>query len=81
VVGLAERREAIVCQITSRPYSSAGAIEILETDFADGSLDRVSYARPDKLFTASPTIILSRLGALSDRKTVAVREAVGALFA
>ena len=81
VVGVAERDEPIVCQITSRPYSSNGAIQILEADFVDGSLDRVSYARPDKLFTASPRIIQRRLGSLSTLKTAAVRKIVAALFA
>lgn len=81
VVALAERSEAIVCQITSRPYSSRTAIKLDEWDFSEGSLERVSFARIDKLFTASPVLIHRRLGALQPAMTASVRLAVADLFA
>jgi mRNA interferase MazF len=80
VVGLAERTELIVCQITSRPYSSSKAIEILPEDFESGSLDRVSYARADKIFTANPSILKGTVGRLSANKASEIRRAVVALF-
>jgi len=47
----------VLCQITSKPYTSKIAICIKSKDFAEGSLPVVSFVRPDKLFTADKTII------------------------
>lgn len=49
----AGRGDWIACQVTSNPYADPRAIEILDTDFLVGGLQRTSYARPGKLFTAS----------------------------
>ena len=48
VVAHGEHRDIIVCQITSRPYGSASAIEISDDDFAQGQLPHrgfVAYPR------------------------------------
>lgn len=55
----------ILCQITSRPYTSKTAIRIKSKDFAKGSLPVVSFVRPDKLFTADATIIRNTVGQLT----------------
>lgn len=47
----------ILCQITSRSYTSKTAICIKSKDFSEGSLPVISYVRPDKLFTADTSII------------------------
>ena len=47
------RDDRILCQVTSNPYADPTAVEINEKDFETGSLKRVSYARPGKLFTAN----------------------------
>lgn len=46
-----DKGDCILCQVTSQPHD-AFAIELNQRDFAEGSLQRVSYARPGKLFTA-----------------------------
>lgn len=64
VVAQAEFNNIILCQITSKPYTSKKAIQINEADFSKGSLPIVSYARPDKLFTAEPIIVERVAGTL-----------------
>lgn len=55
----------ILCQITSKPYTSRIAICIKSDDFIEGGLPIVSYVRPDKLFTADVTIIKNTVGQLT----------------
>lgn len=69
VLALAEYENVILCQITSKSYSSKTAIMITEADFNQGSLPVVSYARPDKIFTADKSIISKKLGSLHRLKT------------
>lgn len=80
IVASVERNDVIVCQITSRPYTSRRAVIIANADFARGSLERESYARPDKLFTASTSIVVRTIGSLSIGKGAEVRAAAGRLF-
>lgn len=54
----------VLCQVTSKPYDSE-AIELMEEGFAKGSLKRISYARPGKLFTAHSSILLKEVGELN----------------
>ncbi len=62
----------ILCQITSKSYSSKTAISIQQSDFEEGMLPLKSFVRPDKLFTADKTIINRKAGELklSKRKTI-----------
>lgn len=62
VLAKVEFDNLILCQITSKPYSSKTAICIKSSDFTGGSLPVVSYVRPDKLFTADAAIIRSTAG-------------------
>lgn len=62
----------VLCQITSNPYADASAIELTESDFTDGSLQRISYARPGKLFTAHETLFRRAVGALTHAKQTEV---------
>lgn len=54
----------VLCQITSNPYADTGAIELGEQDFAQGGLQRVSYARASKLFTANESLFQRTVGQL-----------------
>lgn len=58
------RGDWILCQITSNPYLDNDAVEISQDNFSQGSLQRISYARPSKLFTANQELILSSVGRL-----------------
>lgn len=44
------RQDFVRCQVTSNPYADPNAVELAEESFSEGSLERVSYARPGKLF-------------------------------
>ena len=44
------RDDRILCQVTSNAYSDPAAVELTNTDFAWGSLQRLSFARPGRLF-------------------------------
>jgi len=64
VLADASRGDWVLAQITSNPHADADAIEITSTDFKAGGLNRVSYARPLKLFTAHRRVFIARLGEL-----------------
>ena len=70
----------ILCQITSRSYASKRALPIGAADFARGALPMDSFARPDKLFTASESIAVSVLGTLAETRLRDIRQSVAALF-
>ena len=72
------RGDWILCQITSNPYGDVRAIELMDTDFAMGSLRTTSYARPGKLFTANRNLMTARVGVL---KADAFRQVIGAVIA
>ncbi len=59
------RDDWILCQITSNPYADPRAIQITNDDFKTGSLQRLSYARPTKLFTANRSLMKIEVGRLN----------------
>lgn len=64
VLAGAGRGDWILCQITSKPYGDAQAVELNDTSFAIGSLHVHSYARPGKLFTANRSLMVVKVGDL-----------------
>ena len=56
--------DLLLCQITSNPYADPIAVELAAENFSEGGLERVSYARPGKIFTASHTIVAKTVGQL-----------------
>lgn len=64
VLADAGRGDFVLCQVTSKPYADSLAVELSAAAFASGSLQRTSYARPGKLFTASGKLIVREVGAL-----------------
>ncbi len=64
VLAPAGHNDWILCQITSNPYADPRAVKIEDAHFAHGSLQRTSYVRPAKLFTASEEIVAREVGAL-----------------
>ena len=65
VLASAGRDDWILCQVTSNPYADPTAIKITDGDFETGSLQRVSYARPAKLFTANSSLMETEAGRLN----------------
>ena len=70
----------ILCQITSKSYTSKIAISLKSADFATGSLPVASFVRPDKLFTADTTIIKNTVGQLTPKSKEAILQSVRTLF-
>ncbi len=70
------RGDWILCQLTSNAYSDSGAIQLQDEDFANGSLKRISFARPGKIFTAHETLMVSEVGKLRDESFDKVVNAV-----
>jgi mRNA interferase MazF len=68
----------VLCQVTSNPYADPRAVRIDDHSFASGSLRRISYARPGKLFTANESLIAGQAGRLT---RAAHREVVDAVVA
>lgn len=66
----------VCAQITSNPFSDPKAIQLLETDFTAGSLDRISYARPSKLFTADELVFRRAVADVKDQKFASIIDAV-----
>ena len=80
VLADAGRGDWILCQITSKPYSDPGAVELDAGGFARGSLHVVSYARPGKLFTASQGLMTRRVGTLTNAALEQIVDAVVGLL-
>ena len=75
VLATLDKGDCILCQITSQPYDTL-AIELNQQDFAEGSLQRTSYARPGKLFTAHESLLQREAGKLAATTLQAVRQRV-----
>ncbi len=70
------RGDYILVQVTSNPYGDELAIELTDDSFAHGGLDRTSYARPGKIFTANDALIARPVGELSE---ASIKEVVSAV--
>lgn len=68
VLAQAGREDWILCQITSNARIDNRAVEINSKDFAKGSLQKTSYARPNKIFTGHESLITRRVGVLKQEK-------------
>ena len=76
VLAEAGRGDWVLCQITSKSYGDAKAIEVKDDSLETGSLRVVSYARPGKLFTANNSLIVNQVGTLKAEKLKQIIEAV-----
>ena len=76
VLAEAGRGDRVLVQVTSNPYADPRAVELTESSFAHGSLERTSYARPGKLFTASESLVVRSVGDLTPDAAESVRAAV-----
>lgn len=70
----------ILCQITSKSYTSKKVISLKVADFTQGGLPVVSFVRPDKLFTADSSIVQSAVGQLTPKSKNNILNNVRSLF-
>lgn len=80
VLADAGRGDWVLCQITSKPYADVNAIVIKDTDFVQGGLQRISYARAGKLFTANQSLFQANAGVLTAERHAQVVDAIIALL-
>ncbi len=66
--------DLILCQITSQDIRDEYALELLNSDFDAGSLNKPSNIRPNRLFTADHHIVLYKTGHLTVEKLQSVLE-------
>ena len=64
ILAKVEFNNLVLCQITSKPYSSKTSIKIEKNGFDFGGLPITSFVRPDKIFTADKIIIKGVAGVL-----------------
>ncbi|PSR03876.1 MAG: hypothetical protein BRD50_05015 [Bacteroidetes bacterium SW_11_45_7] len=76
VLSSLEKGDLILCRITSNPYSDPLALKITDLNFVEGSLKRISYVRPGKLFTSSDKLIENYAGTLNAKKIDEIIESV-----
>lgn len=57
--------DIVLSQITSKMYDDTNAIKVLPKDCINGSLEKISYIRPLKLFTADSGIVAKRICSVS----------------
>jgi len=70
------RGDAVLCQVTSKPYGDSIAVTLKDSDFASGSLHLTSYARPGKLFTSSTALMTAEVGSLKAEALTQIVNAV-----
>ena len=58
------QNDFLLCQITSKQYEDSTALELTDIHFKQGSLQRKSFIRPEKLFTANEILIDREIGLL-----------------
>jgi mRNA interferase MazF len=66
--------------ITSSHYADPGAVALSDADFAIGSLQRESFARPTKLFTTDVGLIVRVVGTLKAESHARVVNAIVAML-
>ena len=68
IVAVLKGDDVILCQITSQNVRDEYSIALSDENFKEGSLNRKSNIRPNRIFTADSNIILYRAGRLKDLK-------------
>jgi mRNA interferase MazF len=68
VLATLTRNDLILCLITSQTTDDPYIVALLNEDFVTGSLNKVSYAKPNRIFTANEQIIAYKVGALTTDK-------------
>lgn len=70
------RGDYVLAQVTSRAYGDEHAVDLTKGSFQAGSLERSSFVRPGKLFTANESLIDRQVAELSEEAIDAVVDAV-----
>ena len=80
IVGAADFNNSIICQITSKSFTSRLAISLSDKDFQSGGLQLDSYIRPDKLHTIDAGAAEKIIGQITAQKLAEVKRQLAKLF-
>lgn len=70
-----QQGDFLAIQITSQPGFD-NALVLQQQDFALGLLPKISFVRPDKLVTLNTSLIVQRMGKLSDSAFARILHAI-----
>jgi len=68
VLAMPGGNDIIVCQITSQIHSDNYSIILDNEDFSIGSLNQISYIRPNKIISVDKKIIIYKAGSIKIKK-------------
>ena len=68
--------DSILLQITSQNMRDSSAITIYDSDFSSGGLNKKSNVRPNRIFTADNSIVLYKVGMISETKLKSIVDKV-----
>lgn len=68
VINAQASEDIILFQITSQPYGDPFSVILQPFDFVKEPLSRTSFIRPNKIFTADLSIIISHVGHVKREK-------------
>lgn len=80
VLASSGRDDWVLCQVTSKAYADSAAIFVPSDSFSSGTLDRDSYIRPGKLFTANESIMVKKVASLNAQKIDELQSSVTRLL-
>lgn len=69
VIAKLTQNDFILCLITSQPANNPYTTPIETNDFETGSLNKTSYAKSNRVFTANEQLIAYKAGKLTPEKT------------
>lgn len=72
--------DIILCQVNSKLLKDEFSIALLDSDFITGSLKQDSNIRPNRIFTASKSIIRYKAGLVNSGKLSKVRNKIVSLL-
>jgi mRNA interferase MazF len=72
--------DCMLCQVISSPYGDPRAVRLTASSFSSGSLRAESYARLEKLFTASRDLLVAEVPILNAETRQQVVDAVVAIL-
>jgi mRNA interferase MazF len=78
VIAQLTKNDLILCLITSQYTSDNYTTQIEDNDFETGSLNKTSYIKSNRVFTANERIIAYKVGQLTEEK---INEVIAKLIA
>lgn len=68
--------DVVLCQITSKQWVGDYSFELNSKDFVQGGLDKVSYVRVTRIFTAEKSIVLRKVGKLKEERMSTIMRSI-----